>query len=48
MCVHECVIRQLFRLPRSCMRVPKGYLTSVGRGELYNGLPSFFWLTINK
>ncbi len=23
-CVHECVIRQLFRLPRSCMRVAKG------------------------
>jgi len=24
MCVHECVIRQLFRLPRSYMRVAKG------------------------
>jgi hypothetical protein len=24
MCVHECVIWQLFRLPRSCMRVAKG------------------------
>ena len=24
MCEHECVIRQLFRLPRSCMRVAKG------------------------
>jgi rRNA-processing protein FCF1 len=23
-CVHECVIRQLLRLPKSCMRVAKG------------------------